>query len=114
VRFVEEVEPTKVNIDWEKDVRVDTFRCGGKGGQNVNKTDSGVRMVYEPLRISVESRTERSQYINKEICRKRLASLVADYYLPESVRVKDAIKFGKAYHQVWEQDIKTAFAKVLT
>lgn len=49
-----------------KDCRVDTFRSGGKGGQNQNKRDTGVRVVHEPSGAVGESREERSQLQNKK------------------------------------------------
>jgi protein subunit release factor A len=49
-----------------KDCRVDTFRCGGKGGQKQNKTSSGVRVVHPPSGAVGESREERSQLQNKK------------------------------------------------
>lgn len=49
-----------------KDCRVDTFRSGGKGGQNQNKRDTGVRIVHEPSGAVGESREERSQLQNKK------------------------------------------------
>ena len=48
------------------DCRVDTFRSGGKGGQNQNKRDTGVRIVHEPSGAVGESREERSQLQNKK------------------------------------------------
>lgn len=48
------------------DCRVDTFRAGGKGGQNQNKRDTGVRIVHEPSGAVGESREERSQLQNKK------------------------------------------------
>lgn len=48
-----------------KDCRVDTFRAGGKGGQNANKREMGVRVVHEPSGAVGESREERSQLQNK-------------------------------------------------
>lgn len=90
-------------IDW-KEVRVDTFRAGGPGGQYQNKTDSAVRMTYQG--ISVVSRSERSQLVNKRECERKLMSLYEDSLRPERIRVKDEIKFGKSSHTIWEQDIK--------
>ncbi|MDG5814128.1 peptide chain release factor-like protein [Chitinispirillales bacterium ANBcel5] len=49
-----------------------TFRSGGKGGQHVNKTESGVRLVHRPSGIVVRCTAERSQHLNKSICIKRL------------------------------------------
>lgn len=56
-----------------KDCRVDTFRSGGKGGQNQNKRDTGVRVVHEPSGAIGESREERSQPLNKKNAFLRMA-----------------------------------------
>lgn len=55
------------------DCRVDTFRAGGKGGQNQNVTNSGVRVVHEPSGAVGESREERDQLVNKKTAFKRMA-----------------------------------------
>ena len=57
-------------------VSFETFHCGGKGGQNVNKVESGVRAVYPPLQLSVECTEERSQHANKEKALARLRRIV--------------------------------------
>ncbi len=54
------------------DCDVTTFRSGGKGGQHVNKTESGVRLFHRPTGMVVLSRKERSQYLNRKDCLKRL------------------------------------------
>lgn len=54
------------------DVRIDTFSAGGPGGQHQNKTQSGVRLTHIPTGVTAESRTERSQHKNKDMCWKML------------------------------------------
>jgi len=55
-----------------KDLEIQTFRSGGKGGQHQNKTESGVRIVHKESGANGESRTERSQYQNRKIALQHL------------------------------------------
>ncbi|MBP5655898.1 MAG: peptide chain release factor 2 [Clostridiales bacterium] len=94
-----------IKIDMN-DVRVDTYRASGKGGQHINKTDSAVRMTHNPTGVVVACQSERSQVQNKETCLKMLkAKLFALAKAAQMEKIED-LK-GNQMEIAWGSQIRS-------
>ena len=78
------------------DVRTDTYRASGAGGQHINKTDSAVRMTHIPTGIVVQSQNSRSQHDNRRVCEEMLRAKLFELEMRKRNEEKQALEDGKS------------------
>jgi peptide chain release factor 2 len=101
-----EIDDIDIDIDWDKDIREDTYRAGGAGGQHVNKTSSAVRLTYLPLNVVVQCQNERSQHKNRAHAQKMLMAKL--YNIEQAKRDAELAKaYGEKGQIGWGYRIRT-------
>ena len=94
--FVSPIINNDININInDKDIKIDTYKASGAGGQHVNKTDSAVRITHIPTNIVVQCQNQRSQLINKNNAMKMLKSKLYQLHIEEIENKKEKLSSSK-------------------
>jgi peptide chain release factor 2 len=106
VDVLPELDDVEVDIDWDKDVREDTYRASGAGGQHVNKTSSAVRLTHLETGIVVQCQNQRSQHKNRAEARKMLIAKL--YQREQAQRDAELAKlYGDKGEIAWGNQIRS-------